>query len=274
MAVKNNMLNDDSSTLSIFEVLMIIKKRILFVFFIILIIVGGFWLYSLYAPRVYSVSGYVEKHFYFMNSNMDNSGEKGVELLNIKLPLEMLQALPQQQQADKLGIDVKLMEDIKRVTVSVKDSTALKIEILTLNVSSAERLLSAYQGYINNLPIVKRYLDFLKKIMTLEHEKLAELLEKSPGDMFQPGDKVVISEVYSSLYSMEKEYIKTPIVLTEIEKGLFIFGDVYKSGLPIKPQKRVLLFAGVFISVLSGILSAFFMEWLSIVKIKYKSQMD
>ncbi|WP_320045065.1 hypothetical protein [uncultured Desulfobacter sp.] len=263
MAEINDGFCDDTSTISIFEVLMIIRHRILVVFIVGIIIFTGFLGYCLVTPSVYRVSIFVEKKFDFQDNAL-----KEVGLTNLAIPIGMLQKLPSKQQAEKLGVESFLMDDIKAIAASVKEKNVLKIDVLALNTASGEKLIKAFEVYINNLPVVKQQVIFYKDLLKQKYGRLSKLLN-NPGEQFKSSDKIVLSEVYSSLYLMEKEYIELKSILSELEKGLFYFSDIYKSDIPVQPRKIVLLAVGAFISGISGILFAFIMEWFSLTKKKY-----
>ena len=260
----------DNGTISIYEVLMILKKRVRGIGIVAVLIFAFFSAYAVFAPKEYRVSGYV-----IMNSALEQLEEKPVKkenvFSNVKLPLEMLQRLPKKQQAEKLGIDINSMNDITNVIISIKNDKALKIEILTLSVPSGEKVMAAYYSYINNLRLVQQEWRMKKQLITQNIEDLKVILN-TPDELFKSTEGIVLSEIYSSLYEMRETYNTLANILVELEKGLFLIGDIFTADLPVKPRVLLLLATGLLVGGGGGLFWAFFLEWLSIARLRYESE--
>ncbi len=259
---KNND-NYHDEDINLYDLLLTLKRKWLIILIVTSVSTGLAFSYTLLTKKVYRVHNIL-----IFNQMQDGDIFSQAELSETVTTLDKLNKMSDLEK-DKIQIlsmlgmrekDLKKISEIK--ATDIKGSSALWVDIDTVDRQTGVDLMEALPGFILLNPSIVNKLKMQKSLMTKNRDDLKAIIENPVTNIKLSRDTVVYLPSID-LYTLREKYNRIITILEKMESGQLV-SLAWKTELPkipFKPRKIQSILIGLIMGLFLGVIITFIMEW-------------
>lgn len=246
-------LDDD---IDLYDLWLVLKKRKLTILLVVLVTLGISIAYIALTPKIYRVS----------NTLIPNQMVESVKQSDLTAAIDELNELKnvrKEKIAHLLKMHVDDLNKIMNIKASVsKGSSAVRVDIETLDNSAGIALMEALPGYIQSVPSIAINLEMEKAITEKNMEDLKVIIDNPVKDLTLSSNTVVYVPSID-LYTLREKYNRLIMTMENIEgkRSVFFAWKTEPPLKPFKPKTTLIVSLSLAMGCFLGIFIAFFLEW-------------
>jgi uncharacterized protein involved in exopolysaccharide biosynthesis len=247
--------------INLFDCLLILKNKWLIILIVTLITTGLCLVYAVLTPKEYRV------HNVLVYNQMQD-GELFIQseiaaAISVLDKINKIKDLEKEKVLNRLGFQEKDLKVIKNIKTSeIKGSSALWIDIETIDINEGIKLMEALPGFILSNPNISSRLKMQRELLTKNREDLKAIIDNPTKDLKLTNNAVVYLPSID-LFTLRERYNSMNALVEKIDRGNFVY-LAWKTEPPIKhfsPSKFKSMLIGLIMGCFLGIFMVFFMEW-------------
>jgi len=215
--------------------------------------------YVLLTPKVYSVTNILVLN-QMQDGDLINQSEVSATVSVLNKLINQHKNIP----LDMFPINRNDFKDIMSINTSeIKGSSALWVEVDTLNRQTGVSVMQALPDYIFSNPNIYRKLMLQKMLLQKNRDDLKVIIDNPLKSLKLSKDTIVYMPSID-LYNLREKYNRLNVILDKIEGRQFITlaWKTVPPENPYKPRASLIILMGLATGFFLGIFSAFLMEWI------------
>jgi len=259
MNTENNSYQDEE--INLYDLWLILKKKSLVILVVTFISTGLALSYAFLTPKVYRVHN-------MLVYNQMQDGELFIQseiaaAISVLDKINKIKDLEKEKVLSRLGLQKKDLRVIKNIKTSeIKGSSALWIDIDTIDRNEGVNLMEALPGFVLSNPNISTRLMMQRELLIKNREDLKAIID-NPTKGLKLTHNAFVYLPTIDLFALRERYNNINAVIEKIDKGHFVY-LAWKTEPPIKhfsPSKTKSMLIGLIMGCFLGIFMAFFMEW-------------